>query len=92
MLRRWSAENIVIFDNESSNELIEVGEIMFELSESQKKKLEDWFVKHKKKCKIFTGTTGGKYNYCFRPVGIGNIVVVKCDCGKEIDLTEEDKW
>ena len=59
----------------------------FELDEKQEEKFEEWRVKHKCKNKNKREMT-----YCFTPIGIGTIVVVKCSCGKEINLTDVEEW
>lgn len=33
-----------------------------------------------------------QYTYCFSPTGIGTVVVVKCYCGQEINLTDSSTW
>lgn len=30
--------------------------------------------------------------YCFTPTHIGVSTIVKCDCGKEINITDYSKW
>ncbi len=61
----------------------------FELTESQEKKLSEWW--HlKEQCTV--STMGGRLSYVFTPVGIGMCVTVKCICGEQLDLTEWKYW
>lgn len=58
----------------------------FELSEKQDAQATKWIRNHK--CKK-------KDNYCrisyvFTPIGIGDVIIVKCICGKEINITEDN--
>jgi len=65
----------------------------FEIDDDQEKKLEKWKREHKEKCKKWIESTEGvKLIYIFTPTGLGTIVVVKCICGKELNLTDSDKW
>jgi hypothetical protein len=57
----------------------------FNISKDEDKKLKKWQEKHRKKCKRLL-------TYCFTPTGIGNIIKVRCDCGKELDLTDVSSW
>lgn len=58
---------------------------VFELSDKQEKKFEDW---RKAKGEVYVGAAGGAYSFYFTPTGIGMIVAVKCADGTELDLTE----
>ncbi len=70
----------------------------FELTEEQIKIANKFIEEHScslerdefgfKKC----GPIGGDITYCFTPTGLGIIEVVKCLCGKKINLTQFDLW
>jgi len=60
---------------------------MFKLSKEQKEKA-DRFIKYHK-CK---NSIPVRISYIFTSTGIGCIVIVKCDCGKEIDITDVNSW
>ena len=71
------------------------------LSESENSILEDWLSVHNKTCKLYddgtsdispSGAIGGRLTYSFTPTSLGIITVVKCACGKEINLTDYDNW
>lgn len=60
----------------------------FELNKDQKKKLEEWQQKIKKKHGEY-----GLYEYTFIPFGIGTGVKVYSDLEKKsLDLSEPEKW
>lgn len=61
----------------------------FELNEDQIEKYQNW---RKKLKKIDYGAIGGGYTFMFTPTGLGDIVKVRRNDCKEIDLTEIDKW
>jgi hypothetical protein len=61
----------------------------FELDEEQVKKYNAW---RKKLKKLHPSTIGGGETFCFTPTGLGTVVVVKRTDGKEINLTDFDKW
>lgn len=66
---------------------------MFNLSEKQLLKLDEWKEKHNKKCKGSYGAIGGKITYKFTPTSLGIIILVNCDCCKDkIDLSEYEDW
>ena len=67
---------------------------MFALSEDEHKKYREWNLEHIKTCPLFgnDGAIGGRLTFCFTPTGLGNITVVKCCCGEEINLTDFDLW
>ena len=66
--------------------------VNFELSEKEEKKLNDWLEKHNMKCKLKKKRIPRTLKYCFTPIGIGQIVQVKCSCGKSKDITCEEDW
>ncbi len=62
--------------------------ITFTLTSKQMEKFKDW-----KKDKKFKATALSEYyTICFTPTGLGDIVVVKCVDGTEINLTDYDTW
>ena len=63
----------------------------FELSHEQSARINEWMRNHD--CSIeYAGAIGGKYTFCFTITGIGVAEVVKCGCGKEINVTDYDSW
>ena len=38
------------------------------------------------------GAIGGRLSYRFTPTGLGEIVVVTCACGEEVDLSFSEDW
>jgi len=65
----------------------------FILSAAQYKKYDEWRKeKNKKDGEVYVGAIGGAYTFCFTPTGLGDIVVVKCADGTELDLTEYEYW
>ena len=58
----------------------------FGLTKEQMDKLDQWSIKHKKKCKK------SKYYIFSHASGIGISSVYKCECGKSIDITDYGSW
>lgn len=58
----------------------------FFVSKEEEYKVLEWLKKHRKKCSEKMVT------YCFTPTHIGVSTIVKCDCGKEINITDYSKW
>ena len=66
---------------------------MFTLTEKQSQDVSVWHNKHKEECTIkYAGAIGGKYTYCFTSTSMGQIIVVKCACGQQCDITNYDSW
>lgn len=66
----------------------------FEISKEQYERYEEWATTHECPYHIdgkyrYAGAIGGADTFCFTPTGIGDIVIAKCVCGAEIDLTDE---
>ena len=61
----------------------------FILSANQYKKYDEW---RKEKGEVYVGAIGGAYTFCFTPTGLGDMVVVKCADGTQLDLTEYEYW
>jgi hypothetical protein len=62
----------------------------FEITETQIKKLKTW----QEAIKTIYGEYGS-FTFCFRPTGIGNVVVVESDLlgpHQTLDLTEVESW
>lgn len=61
----------------------------FQLTDEQEKKFRYWAKRHK--CSIpgnefsdhYVGAIGGRFNFEFIPTSMGDIITVKCACGKE---------
>ncbi len=73
----------------------------FELDNNQQTALFAWLEEHNKTCKFFDdgtkvsppgGAIGGRLTYCFTDTSLGQIAIVKCACGAEINLTDFDSW
>lgn len=65
---------------------------MFQLTEEQRKKLNEWLANRPQK-KAYTGAIGGRYTYTFTPTGLGTVVKVKdAIVGDEIDLSDYEHW
>ncbi len=69
--------------------MILVEKFEYQFSKKQIEKFNDW---KSKLPKIYTGAIGGRYTIEFTPTGIGTMVKVKAEKGKEIDLTEYDDF
>lgn len=53
----------------------------------------NWLKEHEKICKqTDVGAIGGKYTWSFTQTGLGCIMVLKCACGEEIDVTDYENW
>lgn len=62
----------------------------FELTDEQVKEFETWRKTHKRE---YTGAIGGRYQFRFRPTGMGVCVTVEDGVtGETIDLTDEGSW
>ena len=71
--------------------------IMFNLTDKDYKKINEWREKHDKKCKLYMndGAIGGRISYIFTPTSLGVICTVECACKSEdskIDLTDYENW
>jgi len=64
----------------------------FTLQGSELEKFDKWNKKHKHKCNIPATTIEGRLTFSFTPTGLGAAVKVKCECGKEKNLTDYSKW
>ena len=68
--------------------------IDFSLSESQKKKIDEWENSHN--CNLpqmhgiphYCGPIGGRFSITFTPTSIGMFATVKCACGETLDISE----
>ena len=71
--------------------------IFFKLSEQQVKKVEEWAnsktghectLKPNEYSRKYCGAVGGHLTYCVTPTSIGSIIIVKCSCGQELDISD----
>lgn len=70
----------------------------FELTENQNNLYKTWAEKHTPNCRYYDsnldirniGLGGTPDTFCFNPSVFGDIVIIKCACGEEIDVTEWD--
>jgi len=68
----------------------------FEISIEEVALFRDWRKKHDKTCPHAygegLGVIGGRFTYCFTPTGLGNVTVIQCACGEEVNVTNVDDW
>jgi hypothetical protein len=65
--------------------------IIFELSDTQIEKIKTWdHPKTGHKCRVNKkgDVVGARLEYIFIPTGLGDVVRVRCECGEELDITE----
>lgn len=63
------------------------------LDENQIKNAARWIKEHEcSRRNDYAGAIGGRYTYSFTPTGLGVIVSIKCWCGAELDLTDNEDW
>lgn len=68
---------------------------IFALDERQTNKYVDWKLEHDKTCPLTpdkVGAIGGKITFMFIPTSLGCMVIVKCACGAEVDLSFSEDW
>lgn len=66
---------------------------MFELTPQQQETATQWIRTHDcPRRREYAGAIGGVSSYCFTPTSIGEIAVVKCWCGQELNLTDFSDW
>lgn len=73
---------------------------MFEVTDNEYKKAKDFMETHD--CSLppsydglmdhYAGAIGGQYTWCFTGTSLGQIVTIKCLCGKEETLTNFEDW
>lgn len=66
--------------------------ITFTISALEESRIKEWQTEHNLKCKLRKRNKPASYSYIFIPTGIGNVIEVKCACGKSIDVTDVDNW
>ena len=66
--------------------------LTFDLLGGELKKYHRWKAKHDKTCPDKGAAIGGRITFSFTPTGIGTVVVVKCACGEEKNVTDFDRW
>ena len=65
----------------------------FELDDNELVRLLAWLTEHDKNCPmIYCGAIGGRLSYEFTPTGLGCVVIVRCACKAEINLTDYSEW
>jgi len=65
----------------------------FKLSEKEILKYKTWLEEHNKTCSAKdVGAIGGRMTFQFTPTSLGIISQVVCACGKEINLTDYERW
>lgn len=76
----------------NNNDYSNIRYMKFDIDKEQLKLLFELDSNHVCSLKDVSGTIGGKLSYQFTPTGLGVIVIVKCACGEEMDLTDYNKW
>jgi len=75
--------------------------VKFELMGEELQKYQSWEAEHNETCPYYDdgsspapkiGAIGGRTTFSFTPTGVGTVVVVKCACGEEINVTDFDHW
>jgi hypothetical protein len=61
---------------------------LFSMSEKENEKSKKWIEKHSRKCKLEYPLI----TYKFTPTGIGDVIIIQCQCGKEKDVTDVSNW
>jgi hypothetical protein len=65
----------------------------FSLSKKEQAKADRWMKQHRKIHGYGKdGASGGRWSFEFTPTGLGTVVIVKCACGKQKDLTDFSNW
>jgi hypothetical protein len=65
----------------------------FVIPDDEVKEYRKWLKKHNKVCQQKdVGAIGGRFTFSFTPTAIGCGVIIKCACGKEIDLSHSETW
>jgi len=64
--------------------------MIFEIPKSKEQEINNWISNHKCKCKNKSTAIGGRYSFIFTPTGIGIFSKVKCVCGKELIMHDEN--
>lgn len=69
---------------------------MFRLNDDETKRFYRWLNEHDKTCRysspLNSGAIGGRLTYSFTPNGLGEIIRIKCACGKEVCVTNYEEW
>ena len=74
------------------------GGCLFKVTGEQEKQAQKFMLTHDCSCRKdedgwpYVGAIGGATTFCFTPTGLGDILVVKCTCGAEVNLTDFDSW
>jgi len=64
----------------------------FVIPDEEADKSRIWRQEHNKVCQKDAGTIGGKYTWSFTQTGLGCIIILKCMCGEELNLTDYENW
>jgi len=64
--------------------------MIFEIPKSKDIEINKWISNHKCKYKNKPTAIGGRYSFIFIPTGIGIFIKVKCICGKELIINDEN--
>ncbi|OGZ96965.1 MAG: hypothetical protein A3I44_04660 [Candidatus Sungbacteria bacterium RIFCSPLOWO2_02_FULL_51_17] len=71
----------------------------FTLDDVQVEKVRTWLLEHARTCANFSSRTilwsgsqwlGSKLTFMFKPHGFGEEVIVVCNCGEKVDVSDED--
>jgi hypothetical protein len=61
---------------------------MFKMSDTETENFYEWYEKHE--CEKKTNSKKGEctLTFCFAPVASGCSIIIKCECGEEVDVTD----
>jgi hypothetical protein len=65
--------------------------VNFEITKNEEQQIGKWQAKHiKKKHKgnSYSGAIGGRFTYEFTPTSLGDIGIIKCNCGEEFTFRD----
>jgi len=64
---------------------------MFTIPKDKQEDLNE-FLKHECDLPEYSGAIGGGLTYQFTPTSFVCVIIVKCGCGEEIDLSGYESW
>lgn len=64
----------------------------FPLDDDEQAKAAGFEYEHEKRHGRSKAADGARYTYSFTPSGIGTTIIVKCNCGEQLDVTNYESW
>ena len=65
----------------------------FEIPDDDVKEYRVWLKEHNKVCDSKdVGAIGGRFKFSFTPTSLGCILIIKCACGEQLDLSHTEQW